>query len=166
MEQTKIAQVDYREVKRDWMSKYPPPIVGAEIFGGQIDRIMFPSDTVALVVQSADTWIDEHLVAKGVNRAIQLGTVLISWGVLASIGSFDQLADFILAHACGETEIKSCTSYDLNARHLEKTMKFESRVIVEPRVYVLISTYLAGMHTEVKLARDLVLMPKFGCLDY
>ncbi|MCA9191121.1 MAG: hypothetical protein KDB03_05155 [Planctomycetales bacterium] len=166
MEQTRIAQVDGRAIKRDWMMKYPPPLIGPEVFGGKIDRILLSSDAVGLGIRNGDQWIDDHLVSKGVHRALQLGTVLISWGVLASIGSFDQLADFILAHACGETEIKSVTSYDLNSRYLEKTMKFESRVIVEPRVYVLISTFLAGMHTEVKLARDIALLPKFGCLDY
>ncbi len=166
-EQLRLEGMKQMPIDDAWLLKYPPARVGPDILGSKFDAIAIPCDAVALVIDDVDRWIDFQIKGTDLMHPITLGPVLVSWGILAIVPSWRLVSEAIIAHACGETYQRTCMGSDLNAISYGDTgdPRIESRVIVDENVPLLISTYMITTHTEVKLARDIEIMPKYGCVE-
>lgn len=165
-EQLNLDVLSEAPIDEEWILKYPPARVGSGILGCKFESIDVPSDTIALVIDDADSWIDKYTPGIDLTRCIDIGPVLVSWGVLATSPTWDRIAELLIAHACGELRHITCSGIDVNSILYPRTeAKIESRVWLDDGIPLLITTYLVGLHTEVKLARDVQIIARFGCVE-
>jgi len=165
-EQLKLDVMKDEPIDVDWLLKYPPTRVGPDILGTKFYSVAIPGDGFAMVIEDVDRWIDREIVEMDVRRPVDLGPVLVSWGVLAIAPSWNRVSEAIIAHACGELDQTCGCGCDLNSRDYPRAeARIESRVLLGDGIHLLISTYMVGLHTEVKLARDVEITPKYGCIE-
>lgn len=164
--QLRLAIVDNRPIPHEWLDKYPPAYVEADILGCRIHTVSLPADVMVLVIEDVDKWIDRNFPTPEHERALLLGRVLIGWGVLAIAPDWERVADAIIRHALGDLDLCTGRGYDVNSVHYpRKEARIESRVLIDSGVAIMVTTYIATMHTEVKLARDVFLTPRQGCIE-
>jgi hypothetical protein len=152
-------------IDEEWILKYPPARVGSEILACKFESIDISSDMIALVIENADSWIDRYAPSVDYTRCIDIGAVAVSWGVLAISPVWNRIPDLILAHACGRLRHVTCSGVDVNSQRYPRIeAKIESRDWLDDGIPLLVTTYLAERRTEVKLARDIQIITRFGCV--
>ncbi len=147
-------------VDEDVVMKYWPTVVDMKLLRDCTSCFEISGDAPAIIMENADDWIADY--AEGLSPWLHVGDAVVSWGALALVPYPDICRAFVL-HACSE-DFYSGDILDRNANALEKNAAICTWVRFENVGMITFETYLAQSKTEVKLIRDLAVVPDIAIL--